>query len=150
MLQVRTLPPAEVTLETVGLVMLAGRSALAESTALRTSFKASSVFLSISKETLMATEPSVMVVVMWSSLVSEASLSSILRATWVSSWAGAAPSSEAAILMVGRSMSGKFWMPSPLKAWSPKTVKRTKSNSEGTGFLMAQADTFMIVTPLLP
>jgi hypothetical protein len=98
-------------LDTTGAATSVGRSARALSTALRTSFSATSLSLSMSKLTTMLAEPSVMVVVMWSTPPTEASLSSILRATSVSSCAGAAPSSVAETWMVGTSRSGKFCIP---------------------------------------
>ena len=136
--------PAKVCLDTVGAAMLLGNSARALSTALRTSLSAASLSLSSSKLTLMLTAPSVIVVVMWSSSVSEASLSSILRATSVSSCDGAAPSSEAVTWMVGTSMSGKSWISSRWKPIRPSTVSRMKSRTEGTGLRMAQAEKFMV------
>ncbi len=95
--------------ETVGAAISLGRLARAPSTALRTSLSAVCGSFSSLKLTLMLTAPSVILVVMWSSCDSEVSLSSILRATSFSSCEGAAPSSEAEMLMVGRSMSGKSW-----------------------------------------
>ncbi|MEY9195537.1 hypothetical protein ABIA16_000653 [Sinorhizobium fredii] len=55
-----------VTFVTLGDSICAGRSAFALSTALRTSFKASSLSFSSLKDTLIETVPSVIVVVMWS------------------------------------------------------------------------------------
>ncbi len=100
--------PEVVTLETTGSVISWGRSARTLSTALRTSFKATSVFFSIWNSTRMVALPSLRVVRMCSIPPREAILSSILRATSVSNWAGSAPSRLAVTVMVGSSTSGKF------------------------------------------
>ena len=125
--------PVVVTLETTGSVRSWGRSARTLSTALRTSFRATSGSLSIWNSTRMLAEPSVMVVRMCSMPPRLATLSSILRATSVSSWVGSAPSRLATMVTVGSSMSGKFWMPRALKPMTPSMVNRANSRMAGTG-----------------
>lgn len=68
---------------------------------------------------------------------------SSLRATSVSSCAGAAPGSEAETLTVGRSMSGKFCTFMALNDSMPPKVSSTNSITAGIGFLIDQDDTFM-------
>ena len=72
---------------------------------------------------------------------------SSLRATSVSSWAGAAPGSVATTVMVGRSRSGKFCTFMALKLSTPAKVSMTNSISAGIGLRMDQADTFIPDTP---
>ena len=70
---------------------------------------------------------------------------SILRATSVSSWAGAAPGSRAVTRTVGKSMSGKFCT---FIAWNdsiPAKLSRTNSITAGTGLRMDQDETFIMV-----
>jgi hypothetical protein len=66
-----------------------------------------------------------------------------LRATSVSSCAGAAPGSAADTITVGRSMSGKFWIFIALKLISPSSVRRMKSSSAGIGLRIDQVERFM-------
>ena len=68
---------------------------------------------------------------------------SSLRATSVSSCAGAAPGSEAETLTVGRSMSGKFCTFMALNDSMPPKVSSTNSITAGIGFLIDQEETFM-------
>src|SRR5687767_343972 len=68
---------------------------------------------------------------------------SILRATSVSSCAGAAPGSEAVTVTVGRSMSGKFCTFMPLKARMPPKVSNTNTITAGMGLRMDQEETLI-------
>ena len=101
-------PPEVVTLETIGSFISAGSSARTLSTALRTSVSAVSTFWSMLNSTMICAEPSVNLLRMCCTPPSVAILSSSLRATSVSSCAGAAPSSFALTMIVGNSISGKF------------------------------------------
>jgi hypothetical protein len=74
---------------------------------------------------------------------------SSLRATSVSSCAGAAPGSEAVTVTVGRSMSGKFCTFIALKDSMPAKVSSTNSMTAGIGFLIDQEETFMSAPYLL-
>src|SRR5450830_385306 len=69
--------------------------------------------------------------------------SSILRATSVSSWAGAAPSRVAVTVTMGSSMSGKSCTLLALKASRPARLSRMNSMIAGTGFLIDRAEKFM-------
>src|SRR5688572_30054527 len=69
---------------------------------------------------------------------------SILRATSVSSCAGAAPGSEAVTITVGRSMSGKFCTFIRLKDSTPPKVSSTNSITDGIGLRIDQAETFIM------
>src|SRR5690606_33195749 len=73
---------------------------------------------------------------------------SILRATSVSSCAGAAPGSAAVTMTVGRSMSGKFWIFIARKLISPSSVSRMKSSSDGIGLRIDQVDRFIAAASL--
>src|SRR3989339_1302921 len=68
---------------------------------------------------------------------------SILRATSVSSWAGAAPGRLADTVTVGSSRSGNCCTFMALKDISPASVSSTNSMTAGMGFLMDQAERFM-------
>src|SRR5690554_3178986 len=68
---------------------------------------------------------------------------SILRATSVSSCAGAAPGSDAVTITVGRSMSGKFWIFIALKLISPSIVRRMNSSNAGIGLRIDQVERFI-------
>jgi hypothetical protein len=68
---------------------------------------------------------------------------SILRATSVSIWAGAAPGSDAVTVTVGSSRSGKFWIFMALKLMAPASVSSTNNMTAAIGLRMDQADTFM-------
>src|SRR5215217_7075153 len=68
---------------------------------------------------------------------------SILRATSVSSWAGEAPGSVAVVMIVGRSMSGKFWIFIDRKLIRPRIVSMMNSSTAGTGFWIDQRETLM-------
>src|SRR5919112_5329980 len=73
---------------------------------------------------------------------------SILRATSVSSWAGDAPGNDAVVMIVGRSMSGKFWIFIARKLIRPRIVSMMKSSTAGTGFWIDQRETLMAMTSL--
>src|SRR6478672_11129888 len=75
---------------------------------------------------------------------------SILRATSVSSCAGAAPGSAAVTITVGRAMSGKFWIFIALNDSTPPKVSSTNSITAGIGLRIDQADTFIMVVLLAP
>ena len=68
---------------------------------------------------------------------------SILRATSFSSCPGAAPGSEALTVTVGKSRSGKFWTFIDCQDKMPASVSSTKIISDGIGFRIDQAETFM-------
>ena len=68
---------------------------------------------------------------------------SSLRATSVSSCAGAAPGRLAVTVTIGRSMSGKFWIFIRWKPSRPARVSMMNSSTAGIGFRMHQAETFM-------
>src|SRR5688572_7723841 len=74
---------------------------------------------------------------------------SILRATSVSSCAGAAPGSDALTLTVGRSMSGKFCTFMALKDRKPPNVSSTNSITAGIGLRIDQEETFIMGMALL-
>jgi hypothetical protein len=69
---------------------------------------------------------------------------SILRATSVSSCAGAAPGSDAVTITVGRSMSGKFCTFMALKDSRPPKVSSTNSITAGIGLRIDQDETFIM------
>src|SRR5687767_10344346 len=69
---------------------------------------------------------------------------SILRATSVSSCAGAAPGSDAVTLTVGRSMSGKFCTFMALKDRKPAKDSSTNSITAGIGLRIDQEETFIM------
>src|SRR6185369_2675456 len=73
---------------------------------------------------------------------------SSLRATSVSSWAGAAPGSDAVTLTVGRSMSGKFCTFIALKDRMPPKLSSTNSINAGTGLRIDQEETFSMTFSL--
>src|SRR4051794_2429155 len=73
---------------------------------------------------------------------------SILRATSVSSCAGAAPGSDAVTLTVGRSMSGKFCTFMALKDRKPANVSSTNSITAGIGLRIDQDETFITARSL--
>jgi hypothetical protein len=58
---------------------------------------------------------------------------SILRATSVSSWAGAAPGRAAETMTIGRSMSMNCWIFMERKPITPSKVSMMNSNTAGTG-----------------
>ena len=68
---------------------------------------------------------------------------SILRATSVSICAGDAPGSEAVTVIVGRSMSGKFWIFIARKPSRPTSVSMMNSRIAGVGLRIDQAETFI-------
>src|SRR5215216_4318486 len=70
---------------------------------------------------------------------------SILRATSVSSCAGDAPGSDAEMMTVGRSMSGKFWIFIALKLIMPTIVSMMNNSIDGIGLRMHQAETFIAI-----
>jgi hypothetical protein len=144
---VSSAPLAVVRFETFGGAMPAGSSARARSTALRTSPSASSLSFSSSKLTLMFTAPAVIVVLMWSRRVSEVRVSSILRATSVSSCDGAAPSSAAVMLTCGRSVSGRSWISRLRKPMTPRKLSKMNSRTAGTGLRIDHAETFIARAP---
>ena len=75
---------------------------------------------------------------------------SILRATAVSSCAGAAPGSEAETMTIGRSMSGMFWIFMARKPMRPASVKSRNNRMAGIGLRIDQEDTLiMSVSPAL-
>src|SRR5688500_15189935 len=71
----------------------------------------------------------------------EAIAFSILRATSVSSCAGASRGSDAVTVTVGRSMSGKFCTFMPLKARTPPKVSSTNTITAGMGLRIDQEET---------
>ena len=136
--------PAVVTFDTIGSFMVEGKLARILSIALRTSLSAVSVLVSISNSVTMLAVLSVRVLRTCLTPVTVASWFSILRATSLSSCSGSAPSKVAVTTTVGRSISGKFWMPNALKPLRPKKVSSANSNSDGTGLRMDQAEIFML------
>src|SRR6187431_1087612 len=69
---------------------------------------------------------------------------SILRATSVSSCAGAAPGRAAVTITVGRSMSGKFCTFIALKDRKPAKLSSTNSITAGIGLRIDQDETFIM------
>src|SRR3569832_1069403 len=67
---------------------------------------------------------------------------SSLRATSVSSCAGAAPGSAALTRTLGKSMSGKFCTFLARNASKPANVRSTKNNTAGIGLRIDQDETF--------
>src|SRR5574337_300968 len=74
---------------------------------------------------------------------------SILRATSVSSCAGAAPGRLALSTTVGRSMSGKFCTFIRAKDSMPSRLSMMKRSTPGTGLRIDHAETFMVCASLL-
>ena len=66
-----------------------------------------------------------------------------MRATSVSICAGEAPGSEAVTVIVGSSMSGKFWIFIALKPSRPTSVSITNSRIAGMGLRIDQEETFI-------
>ena len=72
---------------------------------------------------------------------------SILRATSVSSCAGAAPGRTAVTVTVGRSMSGKFWIFIDWKPIRPTSVSMMNSSTDGVGLRIDQDETLIMLSP---
>ena len=144
MVKASTGAPAKSTLVTIGSRTSPGRSARTRAMAERTSSTASCTGFSNRNSAVTVTAPSCTLVVMCLRPCSVAMLFSSLRATSVSSCAGAAPGRDADTLTVGRSMSGKFCTFMALKDSRPPKVSSTNSITAGIGFLMAQEETFMV------
>ena len=72
-----------------------------------------------------------------------------LRATSVSSCAGAAPGKEALTATVGSSRSGNCCTFMDLKAKMPANVSITKSMTAGIGFFIDHAETFIAIASYL-
>ena len=68
---------------------------------------------------------------------------SILRATSVSIWAGAAPGRLAVTVTVGKSISMNCWTFMALKAMPPNSVNMMNSRMAGIGFRIDHEETFM-------
>src|SRR5574343_187606 len=68
---------------------------------------------------------------------------SILRATSVSIWAGAAPGRLAVTVTVGKSISMNCWTFMAEKEIIPASVSSTNSRMAGVGMRIDQAETFM-------
>ena len=139
--------PARLTLLITGSRTSAGRLERTCVTAERTSSSASWPDFSRRNSAVMVTPPSCTRVVMCLSPWVVAMAFSSLRATSVSSCAGAAPGKEALTVIVGRSRSGKFCTFMALKDSKPANVSITNSINDATGFLMDQAETFMDWAP---
>ena len=125
-----------VILVMMGSRISAGRSERISEMASRTSETASVRFFSRRNCTVVVTEPSITVLYMFSMPVTVAMVSSTLRATCVSSWAGAAPGWAMVTTTTGKSMSGKSCTMVLLNAISPATVSRMKSSTAGIGLRM--------------
>ena len=135
-LKVSTGRPAVLTLVTCGSRISPGRSARMLTTASRTSVTASEIGFSRMNSTITCAWPSSTLVVMFFTPCRLATASSSLRATSVSSCAGAAPSSVAVTMTTGSSMSGKSCTPVVLNASRPTSVSMANSSSAGTGLRM--------------
>ena len=130
----------------MGSRMSAGRSERTCETASRTSVTASVMFFSSWNSTVIVVTPSSTVVYMFLMPVTVATESSILRATSVSSWAGAAPGWVTVTVTIGSWMSGKSCTSVMRKASSPASVSSANSRIAGTGLRMEKAEKF---TPAL-
>ncbi len=131
------------SLVTMGSRRSAGMSARTRETAERTSSTASCTGFSRRYSAAMVAVPSTMVVVMCLRPCVVAMAFSILRATSVSSWPGAAPGRAAVTITTGRSMSGKFCTFIARNDSRPAKVSSTNSIAAGMGLRMDQAERFM-------
>jgi hypothetical protein len=137
--------PAVLALVTLGSRTSAGRSALTRDTASRTSVTASVAFFSRMNSTVMPTSPSRTSVCRCFTPCRVAMESSSLRATSVSSCAGAAPSSVAVTVTIGSSTSGKSCTAVARKASRPASVTSRNVRTTATGLRMAVVEKFMVV-----
>ena len=146
--KVSTTRPAVDDLVTEGSRSSPGRSARTRATASRTSLTASDKRFSRTNSTVISTAPSSTLVWMFLMPCSVAIESSSLRATSVSSCAGAAPENVAWTVTMGSSMSGKSCTALDLYDSKPASVSSTNSMMAGIGFLMESEEKF-IAAPYL-
>ena len=139
--------PDRLILLTTGSRKSLGKSERTPCTALRTSSTASWVGFSSRNSAVMVTPPSCTLVKIFFKPCKGASAFSILRATSVSSCAGAAPGSEADTVTVGNSRSGKFCTFMLWKDNSPAKQSITNSMMAGIGFLIDHAERFILHAP---
>ena len=135
---------AKSSLVTIGSRTSAGRSARTRCTAERTSSTASCTGFSSRNSAVMRGGAVLHLGVMCFRPCRVAIEFSSLRATSVSSCAGAAPGSAADTVTVGRSMSGKFCTFIALKDSRPPKVSSTNSITAGIGLRIDQAETFIM------